>query len=83
MTNVPTQTDKTWKITKSSTTLTITCNDVEVVKLVYDDVDKTTFPNCASKLSQTAKIAFPLSVDTASDQYRQGPGNIMFNILSY
>ena len=43
---VPIATDKTWTITKSSTSLSIICNDVEVVNLMFDDADKNTYSYC-------------------------------------
>ena len=76
--NVPTDTVKTWIITKTSTSLTITCNDVEVVKLVYDDVDKNTFPDCISKMGISVKRI--LFYDIL--KYRQAPGKYLISYIN-
>ena len=80
MSNVPDTVNKIWIFTKTSTSLTLTCNDVEVVSLVFDDVDKTTYPGCVTKMSQEAKKIKFLYHDK-SDKYRPAPGNIIFNFL--
>ena len=68
MTNVPTETDKTWSITKSSTSITVMYNGAEVVK-----VNTEKFPECAKVLSQKVKqIQFSYS-DTATVMYRRAP----------
>ena len=79
MSNVPTDREKTWKITKSSISITITCNDVEVVNLVFDSVEKKQFPECVNKLAQKVmKITFTIH-DTATDLYLAPPkGNISY-----
>ena len=79
MQNVPTGANKIWTITKSSTSITIVCNNVEVVNLVYADADTTTFPICVSNLKQSIKkIEFPAA---SSNKYRPAPGNT--NLLLY
>ena len=77
MTNVPATDDKIWTITKSPTSLTISCNDVEVVKMVAEDVDKTKSPQCVTLMSREIKKITFHEYDTASDQYRPAPGNIL------
>ena len=76
MSNVPNEVDRLWKITKSSTSLIITCNDVEVVKLVYDAVDKTTYPDCKTKMEQKVMKIWFSKWDSATDLYLPCPGNI-------
>ena len=74
MSNVPTETDKTWTIAKSSTSLTIKCNDKEVVNLVFD---KEKFPKCLEKLSKSVQmIEFKSESwgDTATDSYQSHLG---------
>ena len=62
MSKVPAAVDKTWTVTKSSTSLTITCNDVAVAHLVFDKVDKNKFPKCVTELSKkVTKIKFAKS----------------------
>ena len=76
MSNVPTDINKTWTITKTSTTLIIKCNDVEIVNFVFDSANQDYFPECVKYLSQSIQKIKLHSVDTATDYYRADPGNI-------
>eukprot|EP00116_Pleurobrachia_bachei_P016676 sb/3476938/ len=63
----PVKVDKIWTITKTKTALVITCNNVEVLNLVFADSSST---YCVSRWGDDVveQIKFPSS-DTASDFY--------------
>ena len=68
-TTPPSEQDKVWTLRRNSTALTIECNDVEVVEVIYSDYGDT----CVSVWStDIAKIMFYPNLDTASDEYREG-----------
>ena len=68
----PVEVEKTWKITKTETALTITCNDVEVLNYLFADSSNS---NCVPKLGGDVVEQIQFSKwDTASDFYREGKG---------
>ena len=75
--NVPTEIDKIWKITKTSTSLIITCNDVEVVNMVYAD---STEDYCITKMGRSVKKIYFFDTDTASDHNLSHTGNLVNNL---
>ena len=80
-TDLPSETDKVWTITKSKIQVIIYCNDKEVANVVMSD----SYVMC-SEISwwrdywsrDVDKINFN-SDDTASDYYRPGTLNILYN----
>ena len=71
--NLPVETIKIWTISRTKEALTILCNGVEVLNLVYAEYDK----YCARNWSKsTTKILF--LVDDLSSDYMKtlSPGNI-------
>nr|AFK75451.1 putative secretory peptide-41 [Pleurobrachia bachei] len=66
----PVEVDKIWKITKTETTLIVTCNDVEVLNYLFADSSKS---DCVTTLGGDVveKIQFPRydTAITASDFY--------------
>ena len=66
----PAEQDKIWTISKTSTTLKIVCNGVEVLTYTFSE---STQGNCPIKWSQDVTgIQFPSG--QAADGYRQQPG---------
>ena len=65
-TTPPSEENKVWTITKTSTALLVDCNGVEVLNLVYSDYSE----ECATAWSnEVDRIMFYPSADTASDEY--------------
>ena len=74
ITTLPSEQNKIWTFTKTSTNLIIDCNGVKVITINF----KAANSKCATKWSQdVVKIAFWKSGyttdDTASDEYRMAP----------
>jgi hypothetical protein len=65
----PTEQDKVWTITLSSTSIKIDCNDVEVIDFVFSDYGDDCTNTWADDVEQ---IAFYTN-GIASDEYRQQP----------
>ena len=65
---------RTWTITKTDTSVILTCNGVEIVNYLFSE---STRDNCVSRWSNdAAKIKFIANsngIDTASDEYRTKP----------
>ena len=83
-TTPPSEQDKTWTITKSSTSIKIECNGMEVAKVVYSDYPE----DCATAWSNdVSKIMFypdGYDSDTASDEYRQLPEGLTdYQLVSF
>lgn len=76
-TDLPTASDKMWRITLSRAQgvhVTIHCNDVELVNIQLSDA--TCYENWSKRWSlKVAKIYFSSPWDKASDFYRPAPGN--------
>ena len=70
LTNVPEEQNKVWTLTKTTTSLTIHCNDVEVLNYVFSVSSDS---DCVSKYSQDVEKIWFHSSDTASDWYRKKP----------
>ena len=69
--NLPAEQTKIWTITKTATTVKISCNEVDLVTYPFSDSSKSA---CVPTWSKDAeKIAFD-SKDTASDEFRALPG---------
>ena len=64
--------DKTWTILKTTTTLNIKCNGVEVLNYQFSDSGES---QCVSQWGGDVvdKIKFSYPYDTASDSYRAKP----------
>ena len=75
LSNVPHGRDKIWTFTKSSTSLTISCNDIEVAKLVFEEVDKTKYRQCVNRWKPVNNIKTIFFGGTTVKQYRPKPGN--------
>ena len=70
-TTLPSEQEKIWTITKTDTALTIMCNGIEVVEVIYANYADA----CANAWnSDVAKILFYPGNDTASEEYRQVQG---------
>ena len=74
MKNVPSNIDKTWVITITSATLRVTCNGIEVIKIVFDQVNQLEYPECRPNMQKKAMLIMFKS-DTATDTYLPPPGN--------
>ena len=71
--DLPAEETKVWTITETLTTVTITCNEVELVTYTFSDSSKSS--NCFEKWSRDTKMMqFVLNLDTASDEFRAKPG---------
>ena len=70
----PKEVDKIWTFTKTETSLSITCNDVEVVDYVFADSPKSNcVPHLGGDVEQIIFESFNAdNYDTASDFYRAG-----------
>ena len=65
-TQPPTDFDKTWTFTKTSTAFNISCNGVELLTYAFDDSG-----DCLTTWSRDVEyIFFHFSYDSASDSYR-------------
>jgi len=70
-TTLPSEQEKIWTITKTNTTLTILCNGIEVVEVIFSAYTEA----CQNAWSSDVeKIMFSAGNDTASDGYRQVQG---------
>ena len=71
---VSSEADNLWKITKSSSSITISCNGIDVYIVVYQDINKILYPNCAATLSEMiiTMISFDIA-DNATDLYLSLP----------
>ena len=79
-TTPPSEEDKVWTITKTSTALKIDCNDVEVLSLVYSDYSEECVIAWRNEVDQ---IMFYPGSDTASDEYKlTGAEGLFRNYLS-
>ena len=74
MSNVPTETDKIWTLSKFPKAFTVTCNDVKVFKLVFDEIGQGEFESCVTRWGKSIKKIQFGNQDTATDHYRQVPG---------
>ena len=75
---MPEEKNKIWTISRTKEALTVLCNRVEVLNLVYAEVDK----YCHRKWSKTsAKIKF-ISNDQASDYMRSMHPGIFHDLFS-
>ena len=72
--SLPAEGDRQWTISKTKDALTILCNGIEVLNLVYTDSTDSSCSNVWTKESTSFKF---LSNDFASDYYRNpsGQGN--------
>ena len=63
-----------WTITETATAVSITCNGVELVNLVFSD---SSFANCVARWSRDGIwlrfVSSSRGTDTASDEYRAEP----------
>ena len=65
--NLPTEQNKQWTISKTKEALTILCNNVEVLNLVYSSLSN--FTRCNEWSGASTSLKF-VSNDLASDYYR-------------
>ena len=75
----PVDVDKIWTITKTETSLIITCNGVEVVNYLFADSSR--ISECVPRWvgDVVEQIKFSSDYDTASDLYRAGKRNFHYN----
>ena len=70
--DLPSDQEKVWTITKTSTSITVTCNSVLVMNYVYSDISNA--DECVAAYSNDVeKIMFKSNQDTASLEYRAKP----------
>ena len=69
--SLPAERDKQWTISKTKDVLTILCNGIEVLNLVYSDWTDSSCSNVWKKETTSFKFR---SDDTASDYYRNPSG---------
>ena len=69
-TTLPEEQEKIWTITKGLAAITINCNEVEVLNLLYTD-----YGGCVGKMEMDVEqMKFTTSDNDASDAYREAPG---------
>ena len=70
---LPSEPEKIWTITKSTSGITIECNDVQLAEVDYGTVHNS-YSSCESKWSGNVRsVMFDSTYDTASSEYRQKP----------
>eukprot|EP00116_Pleurobrachia_bachei_P015432 sb/3475694/ len=75
--------DKKWKISKTDTTLTISCNGVVVLDYTFSDSSKS---SCAAQWQQNIEHIKFTDMDTASDKYGlelQGINRLWSFVIDY
>ena len=72
--NVPNNPDKIWTIAKTSETLVIYCNEVEVMRMMFRDRVEKHYTECSSKWSQ---VVSHIGIIKGAVAYRKGGKNAL------